>query len=71
MGQDIEHGLGLRFEGEDDPIERVLEWGVRALEVPVKVAGRPRPPGRRERRHLPRLRRRGEGGLLLVLTPAK
>src|ERR1700761_8047959 len=39
IGQRVEQVLGLSFANGDDPVETVLEWGVRAMEVPVSVAG--------------------------------
>jgi len=71
MGQDIEKILGLKFESEDSPIERVLEWGVRALEVPVSVTGRRDHPANASADIFPAYDEEGEGGLLLVLTPDK
>ena len=35
IGQRVEEVLGLSFSNGDDPVATVLEWGVRALEVPV------------------------------------
>src|SRR5262249_10166056 len=39
IGQRVEQVLGLQFENGDDPVGKVLEWGVRALEVPVRGTG--------------------------------
>src|SRR6266571_2403307 len=39
IGQRVEQVLGLQFENGDDPVGTVLEWGVRALAVPVRVSG--------------------------------
>src|SRR5271155_6155945 len=39
IGQRVEEVLGLSFANGDDPVATVLEWGVRALEVPVQVSG--------------------------------
>ena len=39
IGQRVEQVLGLSFANGDDPVATVLEWGVRALEVPVEVSG--------------------------------
>jgi hypothetical protein len=70
IGQDVEQALGLEFSNGDDPVKTVLEWGVRALEVPVRVSG--------ERDHAATAKADmfpayddEEGGLLLVLTPEK
>ena len=38
IGQRVEEVLGLSFSNGDDPVATVLEWGVRALEVPVRSA---------------------------------
>ena len=38
IGQRVEQVLGLSFANGDDPVATVLEWGVRALEVPVRSA---------------------------------
>ena len=49
IGQRVEQVLGLSFANGDDPVATVLEWGVRALEVPVQRQRRTR-RGRRARR---------------------
>jgi len=71
MGQPVEQILGLDFESSDDPVERVLEWGVRALEVPVSVSGRRDQPAQANADIFPAYDEEGEGGLLLILTPDK
>lgn len=67
MGRPIRDVLGLRFDGGEDHIETVLEWGVRVQKKPVTVhaeGDRPEPavadifPAYDE-----------DGGLLLILTP--
>jgi hypothetical protein len=69
IGQRVEQVLGLSFQNGDDPVATVLEWGVRKLEVPVRVAG--------ERDHAASAKADmfpaydDDGGLLLVLTPDK
>ena len=55
IGQRVEQVLGLSFQNGDDPVATVLEWGVRALEVPVEVARRTRRGGEREGGHVPGL----------------
>ena len=45
IGQRVEQVLGLRFANGDDPVATVLEWGVRALEVPVQRQRRTRRRG--------------------------
>src|SRR5207245_1397196 len=39
IGQRVEEVLGLQFATGDAPVTTVHEWGVRALEVPVRVCG--------------------------------
>ena len=58
IGQRVEQVLGLSFANGDDPVATVLEWGVRALEVPVQRQRRTRRRGERESGHVPGLRRR-------------
>jgi PAS domain-containing protein len=69
MGRDVNEVLGLDFKEDGNPISTALEWGVRVLEKPVIVhaeGDRPEPatavifPAYDD-----------DGGLLLVLTPAK
>src|SRR3954449_7381091 len=36
IGRHVDEVLGLQFTNGDDPLGTVLEWGVRALEVPVR-----------------------------------
>ena len=61
--------LGLTFDNGDDPVETVLEWGVRALGVSVEVAGERDVPARAKADIFPAYD--DDGGLLLVLTPEK
>jgi hypothetical protein len=60
---------GLRFENSDDPVGTVLEWGVRALNKPVEVNAEGDLPARATADLFPAYD--DDGGLLLVLTPAK
>jgi len=69
IGQRIEQVLGLTFDNGDDPVQTVLEWGVRALGVPVEVAGERDVPARAKADIFPAYD--DDGGLLLVLTPEK
>lgn len=71
IGQPVERVLGLTFHRDngDDPVATVLEWGVRALEVPVTVGGQRDVAAEARADMFPAYD--GEGGLLLVLTPEK
>jgi hypothetical protein len=69
IGQRVEQVLGLQFENGDDPVGKVLEWGVRALEVPVQVAGDRDVVASAKADMFPAYD--DDGGLLLVLTPEK
>jgi hypothetical protein len=63
------HVLGLRFESGDDHVSTVLEWGVRALGKPVQVNAEGDLPATATADLFPAYD--DDGGLLLVLTPAK
>src|SRR6266550_406717 len=39
IGRRVDEVLGLQFTNGNDPLGTVIEWGVRALEVPVTVSG--------------------------------
>ena len=69
IGQRLEQVLGLEFANGDDPVATVLEWGVRALEVPVQVSGERDVVASATADMFPAYD--DEGGLLLVLTPEK
>jgi hypothetical protein len=69
IGQRVEQVLGLQFANGDDPVKTVLEWGVRALEVPVQVSGERDVAARAKADMFPDYDE--DGGLLLVLTPEK
>src|SRR5260370_28280598 len=69
IGQRVEQVLGLSFANGDDPVATVLEWGVRALEIPVSVAGERDVAAGAKADLFPAYD--DEGGLLLVLTPDK
>ena len=70
IGQDVGEALGLQFSNGDDPVKKVLEWGVRALEVPVQVSGE-RDRAAPAKADIFPAYDEDEGGLLLVLTPEK
>jgi hypothetical protein len=69
IGQRVDQVLGLSFANGDDPVATVLEWGVRALEVPVSVAGERDVAASAKADMFPAYD--DDGGLLLVLTPDK
>ena len=61
--------LGLSFEGGDDHVSTVLEWGVRQLGKPVVVHAEGDLPAHAVADLFPAYD--DDGGLLLVLTPSK
>jgi len=69
VGRRVDEVLGLQFTNGDDPLGTVLEWGVRALEVPVTVSGEREIMARAKADLFPDYDE--DGGLLLVLTPEK
>jgi PAS domain-containing protein len=69
IGRDVNDVLGLRFENGDDHVRTVLEWGVRALGKPVRVNAEGDLPASATADLFPGYD--DDGGLLLVLTPAK
>ena len=69
IGQRVEQVLGLSFANGDDPVATVLEWGVRALEVPVRVSGERDVAAGAKADMFPAYD--DDGGLLLVLTPRR
>jgi hypothetical protein len=69
IGRSVREVLGLDFENGDDPVGTVLEWGVRALGRPVVVNAEGDIPARAVADLFPAYD--DDGGLLLVLTPAK
>jgi len=69
IGQPVSEVLGLEFANGDDPVGKVLEWGVRALEVPVRVSGARDIAAAAQADMFPDYD--DDGGLLLVLTPEK
>lgn len=69
MGRSVNDVLGLRFGDGDDPVGTVLEWGVRALGKTVQVNAEGDLPAEAVADLFPAYD--DDGGLLLVLTPAK
>ena len=69
IGRRVEEVLGLSFANGDNPVTTVLEWGVRALEVPVTVSGERDVAASAKADIFPDYD--DDGGLLLVLTPDK
>ncbi len=69
IGQPIQEALGLRFENGDDPVGTALEWGVRVLGKRVHLQARGEPAAEAVADLFPAYD--GDGGLLVVLTPAK
>ena len=69
IGRPVREVLGLRWSNGDDPVNTVLEWGVRALNKPVEVNAEGDLPARATADLFPAYDE--DGGLLLVLTPAK
>lgn len=67
IGRPVNDVLGLEFEGGDDPVATVLEWGVRALNKPVRVQAEGDLPADATADLFPAYDE--DGGLLLVLTP--
>jgi PAS domain-containing protein len=68
IGRDVREVLGLSFS-DDDPVGTVLEWGVRALGKPVEVHAEGDLPARATADLFPAYD--DDGGLLLILTPAR
>ena len=69
IGRDVNDVLGLVFDGGDDHVATVLEWGVRALDKPVQVNAEGDLPATAKADLFPAYD--DDGGLLLVLTPTK
>ncbi|MDX6705242.1 MAG: hypothetical protein QOI48_1088 [Solirubrobacteraceae bacterium] len=69
IGRDVNDVLGLRFKSGHDHVKTVLEWGVRALGKPVQVNAEGDLPASATADLFPGYD--DDGGLLLVLTPAK
>jgi hypothetical protein len=69
IGRPVREVLGLRFREGDDPVGTVLEWGVRKLQQDVEVNAEGDLPARATADLFPAYD--DDGGMLLVLTPAK
>jgi PAS domain-containing protein len=69
IGRPVGDVLGLRFADEQDAVGTVLEWGVRVLGRPVEVHAEGDLPAHATADLFPAYDE--DGGLLLVLTPAK
>ncbi len=69
IGREVRDVLGLDFEGGQDHVSTVLEWGVRQLGKPVTVHAEGDLPARAVADLFPAYDQ--DGGLLLVLTPSK
>jgi len=69
IGRPVRDVLGLHFEQDADPIGTVLEWGVRSLGQSVEVRAEGDLPAKASADIFPAYD--DDGGLLLVLTPAK
>jgi PAS domain-containing protein len=69
LGRPVREVLGLKFPTDEDPVGTVLEWGVRALGKDVEVNAEGDLPARATADLFPAYD--DDGGLLLVLTPAK
>jgi hypothetical protein len=69
IGRPAGEVLGLRFAEEPDPVQTVLEWGVRQLGKSVEVNAEGDLPAKATADLFPAYD--DDGGLLLVLTPEK
>ncbi len=69
IGRTVDEVLGLDFSEDGDPVQTVLEWGVRALGKPVVVNAEGDIPAKAVADLFPAYD--DDGGLLLVLTPSK
>jgi PAS domain-containing protein len=69
IGRQVNDVLGLHFANGEDHVSTVLEWGVRALDKPVEVNAEGDLPAKATADLFPAYD--DDGGLLLVLTPAK
>jgi len=69
IGRNVKDVLGLEFVNGEDPLATVLEWGVRKLDVPVRVSGEREIPAGARADVFPDYD--DDGGMLLVLTPER
>lgn len=68
IGRPVREVLGLRFPEGADPVDIVLEWGVRKLQQEVEVHAEGDLPARATADLFPAYD--DDGGMLLILTPA-
>jgi PAS domain-containing protein len=69
IGRPVREVLGLDFDGGEDHVGTVLEWGVRQLGKPVTVNAEGDLPAKAVADLFPAYD--DDGGLLLVLTPSR
>ncbi len=69
IGRPVTQVLGLKFADEGDPVATALEWGVRQLGKQVEVNAEGDLPAQATADVFPAYD--DDGGLLIVLTPAK
>ena len=69
IGRPVQEVLGLKFANGEDHVATVLEWGVRQLGKPVEVNAEGDIPAQATADLFPAYDE--DGGLLLILTPAK
>ena len=69
IGRPVREVLGLEFDGGEDSVGVVLEWGVRQLGKPVTVHAEGDLPVKAVADLFPAYD--DDGGLMLVLTPSK
>src|SRR4029077_3540020 len=69
IGRSVKDVLGLEFVNGEEPLATVLEWGVRKLDVPVRVSGERDVPAEAKADVFPAYD--DDGGMLLVLTPER
>jgi PAS domain-containing protein len=69
IGRNVTQVLGLQFDDGNDQVATALEWGVRVLDKPVSVNAEGDLPARATADLFPAYD--DDGGLLVVLTPAK
>ena len=69
IGRPVREVLGLKFANGEDHVATVLEWGVRQLGKPVEVNAEGDIPAQATADLFPAYD--DDGGLLLILTPAK
>lgn len=68
LGRDVREGLGLKADGDQDPVALALEWGVRRLGEPMTMRARSGHEKRVVCDCFPAYDE--DGGLLVALSPA-